>query len=400
MTAVPQMCPFDLTGRSVHEDADRLRERGPAVRVDLSGGVTAWSVTRYDVVKSLAADPRASRDARQHWPHLAAVPADWPLAPFLIAPTVLNAYGPDHTRLRTIMEAAFTPQRTQALETRLRERLRHLLDELTEAGDLVDLRDRYASVVACETLSDLFGVAPSAWPEMTKVIGRLLAPSDDPEEASAGLGEVMEFLGALIAAKRDTPGDDLATTLAEAAELTEEERVLALAVTIAGGVPSTTGLITNAIFALATHPDQLAGVLKGRTRWDDVLDETLRADSPVQHMPLRYAVEDIDLGEGVFIRRGEAILLGFGAVGRDPRVHSEAPGTFDARRPAKDHLAFGHGVHRCIAGALGLAEATVAVSALFERFPDLALAEPADRLDPLPTIVFSGKARLPVRLNP
>ncbi|MET7992059.1 cytochrome P450 [Amycolatopsis sp. NPDC005232] len=400
MTAVPQTCPFDLTGRSVHEDADRLREEGPAVRVDLAGGITAWSVTRYDLVKSLAADDRVSRDARQHWPGLAAVPADWPLAPFLIAPTVLNAYGADHRRLRTIMAAAFGPQRSRPLEARLRERVEHLLGELAAAGEVVDVRADYAYVVACETLSDLFGVAPAAWAEMAAVIGRLLTPSEDPEEAAAGVAEVMRFLGALLASKRDTPGDDLATTLVEAADLTEEERVLALAVTIAGGIPSTTGLITNAIFDLATHPDQRASVLSGQTPWPEALDETLRADAPVQHMPLRYAVEDIDLGEGVLVRRGEAILLGFGAAGRDPRRHGETPEAFDVHRPDKDHLAFGHGAHRCIAGALGLTEATVAVSALFDRFPALELAEPGETLEPLPTIVFSGKARLPVQLEP
>ncbi|MEV6902764.1 cytochrome P450 [Amycolatopsis sp. NPDC051372] len=170
--------------------------------------------------------------------------------------------------------------------------------------------------------------------------------------------------------------------------------------TIAGGIPSTTGLITNAVFDLATHPDQRASVLGGQTPWPDVLDETLRADAPVQHMPLRYAVEDIDLGEGVLIRRGEAILLGFGAAGRDPRRHGETPGAFDVNRPDKDHLAFGHGAHLCIAGALGLTEATVAVTALFDRFSRLELAEPGETLEPLPTIVFSGKARLPVRLEP
>ncbi|GAA5125526.1 cytochrome P450 [Pseudonocardia adelaidensis] len=399
MTAHSETFPFDLTGSSVHEDAQRLRQQGPAARVDLSGGITAWSVTRYDVLRRLAADNRVSRDAHQHWPGLSAVPADWPLAPFLLSPTVLNAYGTDHTRLRTIMEAAFTPARLRPLESRLTERVQRLLAELGP-GDVVEVREQYAYVIAGETLSDLFGVPEESYAEMFAVIGFLLAPADDPTEAAAGVERAMQFLGALVASKRDAPGADLATTVATAPDLTVEERVLALAITVAGGVPSTTGLITNAAFALLNHPDQRTAVLNGEIPWSAVVDETLRFDPPVQHMPLRYAVEDLDLGDGVTIRRGDAILLGFGAVGRDPGRHGDTAATFDLRRLDKEHLAFGHGVHYCIGMSLGRLEVTTALSALFEAFPLVELAQPADTLPSLPGIVFSGKAQLPVRLRP
>jgi cytochrome P450 len=368
--------------------------------VELPDRITAWSITRYEILKRLAADDRVSRDAQQHWPGLSQIPADWPLAPFLISPTVLNAYGSARKRLRTILEGAFTPQRLQSLETNLRQRVRHYLANLGApgSGQVVDVRARYARLVASETLCDLFGVPEEEWELAEAAMGGLLEPPADPQAAAVGVSEAMDFLAVLLAGKRKAPGDDMATTLVGAADMTDEERVLALAVTIAGGVPATTELITNAAFNLLHHADQRLVVLEGTVPWSAVIEETLRVDAPVQHMPLRYAVEDIDLGEGILIRRGEPILMGFGAGGRDPEVHGETAEIFDVQRLTKEHVAFGYGVHHCIGASLGRLEAAVALPALFDRFPRIELAQSTETLQPLNTFVFYGKEGLPVRL--
>ncbi|MEV6712763.1 cytochrome P450 [Lentzea sp. NPDC051208] len=381
-------------------DIARLRSSGPAARVELPGGVIAWSVTRYDVLKQLTEDDRLSRDARQHWPGLAAVPEGWPLAPFLIAPTVLNAYGADHRRLRDVMEAAFAPERLEELGANLAKRLPELLAELDERGTgrVVDLRADFAQVIAAETLCDLFGVPQAKWADARKAMLDLLSPSDDAEVAAGQLDSAMRFLAWLVESKRNAPTADMASTLAHEPAMTDEERVLALAVTIAGGLPATTDLIANAIVDLLGHPDQLAAALSGEVTWTEVVEETLRFDAPVQHMPLRYAVEDIDLGEGVVIRRGDPVLMGFGAGGRDPRLHGDTTLRFDVHRLDKAHVALGHGVHHCIGASLGRLEASLALAALFEHFPRLRLAEDLDALEPLPTFIFNGRTRVPVRL--
>ncbi|MFE2543935.1 cytochrome P450 [Actinacidiphila glaucinigra] len=391
---------LDPTGHRLHEDTARLLAAGPATRVELPGGITAWSVTRYEVLRRLTADHRVSRDARQHWPGLGEVPPDWPLSPFLASPTVLNAYGSDHRRLRAVMERAFAPGRTAALGASLRNRTETYLDALGTPGSgrVVDVRARYARVVACETLCDLFGVPEDRWEQAVRAMRALLEPPSDPGAAAAATEASMAFWAALLAEKAGAPGDDLATFLVRAPDMTDEERLLALVVTVAGGVPSATDLITNAVIGLLRHPEQLEDVLAGAVPWPAVVEETLRADSPVQHMPLRYAVEDIDLGEGVVIRRGEAIVLGFGAGGRDPRRHPDGADAYDVHRRDKDHVAFGHGVHRCIGEPLGRLEAAAALPALFERFPGLRPAAPLEELEPLPTFVFNGRTELPVRL--
>src|SRR5690606_27690514 len=125
---------FDPTGRRLHEDNAHLLSAGPAVRVSLPGGVTAWSVTRLHLLRQLAADDRLSRDARQHWPGLSEVPEDWPLAPFLLSPTVLNAYGSDHRRLRDVMEDAFTEEHMARMRAGLERRVPARLATLGDRG--------------------------------------------------------------------------------------------------------------------------------------------------------------------------------------------------------------------------------------------------------------------------
>lgn len=391
---------LDPTGRRLHDVGDRLRAAGPAARVELPGGIVAWWVARYDVLKRLADDPRLSRDAQRHWPGLGDVPDDWPLAPFLAPATVLNAFGADHRRLRDIMERAFSPECVGRIGASLRARTPARLDGLGTpgSGEAVDLRARYARVVATETLCDLFGVPEERWDRAGSAMRRLLEPSSEPEEAAAGVGDAMAFWTSLLAQKADTPGDDMATALVQAPDMTDEERLMALVITVAGGVPSATDLITNAVLNLLRHPEQRGDVLSGAVPWSAVVEETLRADSPVQYMPLRYAVEDIDLGEGVVIRRGEAIVMGFGAGGRDPGRHPEEADAFDVHRRDKGHVAFGHGVHRCVGEPLGRLEAETALPALFERFPGIRPARPPEELEPLPTFVFNGRTELPVLL--
>ncbi|MBO0518206.1 cytochrome P450, partial [Streptomyces beijiangensis] len=114
-----------------------------------------------------------------------------------------------------------------------------------------------------------------------------------------------------------------------------------------------------------THPDQLALVRAGHASWDDVLDETLRAEAPGAHSVLRYAVEDID-ADGILIPQGDAILIAFAGAGRDPAHHGPDAAAFDITRPTRrDHVAFGHGVHYCLGASLARLEATIALPALF-----------------------------------
>jgi cytochrome P450 len=167
---------------------------------------------------------------------------------------------------------------------------------------------------------------------------------------------------------------------------------------VGGGFQTTADLIDDAVTAMLTRPDQLELVTAGKASWDDVVEETLRALSPVEYVPLRFAVEDIEL-DGLTIAAGEPILIAFGAAGRDPELHGDTANQFDVTRPDKEHLSFGHGVHYCLGAPLARMEARTALPALFTRFPDIALAVPPEQLKPSPGFVFYAHQTLPVRLT-
>lgn len=124
----------------------------------------------------------------------------------------------------------------------------------------------------------------------------------------------------------------------------------------------------------------------------------LRLESPIANLPLRYAVEDIDLGD-VVIPKGDPILVNYAAIGRDPELHGESRCTFDIAREDKEHLSFGYGPHYCLGAGIARMVAKVGLSALFDRFPALTLAVSAEELPPLPTFIMNGHRTLPVRLT-
>ena len=394
---------LDPTGRDIQGEAARLRARGPAALVALPGGVRAWSVGDLDLLRHLLADPRVSKDARLHWPALADIRPDWPLYLWVASRSMLTAYGAEHRRLRTLISKGFTARRTEALRPRVQEIAADLLDRLAAGPDVADVRAGFAYPLPIEVICRLMGVPDDVRPELCRIVDSMIVTTTTPEEAMANQVGLYEILGGLVAAKRAAPGDDLTSGLIAArdggdAGLTEAELVDTLLVMIAAGHETTVNLIDQAMTALLTHPDQLRLVLSGDRSWGEVIEEALRWQAPVAHMPLRYAVEDIEL-DGVTIRRGEVILAGFAAAGRDPAHHGDTAGRFDITRADKTHLSFGYGVHHCVGAPLARVEAEVALPALFDRFPDLALAVPADELEPVHSFISNGHLAVPVRLR-
>jgi cytochrome P450 len=397
---------LDPTGRDIHAESATIAARGPATLVELPGRVVAWSVTSQQLLRELLADPRVSKDPRRHWPAYAngEVPADWPLHLWVSVQNMFTAYGSDHRRLRSLVAKAFTARRVAALRPWVERITERLLDELDAARQPVDLREGFAYPIPIEVICQLFGVPDESRTRLRKVVDGVFDTTITPEAAQANAVQLYGIMHELVAAKRENPGDDLTSGLIAVREddgsrLEEAELVDTLILVISAGYETTVNLLDQAIAALLTHPEQLAAVRAGTSGWADVIEETLRWQAPVANLPLRYAVEDVEVGGGVVIRKGEAILAAYAAAGRDRAVHGETADEFDVTRADKSHLAFGHGVHYCLGSPLARLEAEVALPALFARFPDMELAVAPHELRPGQSFISNGHESLPVRLR-
>ncbi|MEV0401249.1 cytochrome P450 [Actinoallomurus sp. NPDC050550] len=410
MEITPQDGPIviDPAGRDIHGEAARMRARGPAAKVELPGGVEAWAVNDSSLLKLLLTDSRVSKDPRRHWPTWinGEISPESPLFVWLVVNNMLTSYGEDHRRLRRLISSAFTTRRTAAMRPRIEKIVTELLDgfEAAEPGLPVDLREEYAYPLPIAVICELFGIDDeAAQDEMRRCVSAFFNTDAEPGEATAAYSRMQELLGALIAEKRKNPGDDLSSALIAARDddsrLSEEELIGTLLLFIGAGHETTVNLLDNAIYALLTRPDQLALVRAGRVGWDDVVEETLRAESPIANLPLRFAVEDITLDDGVTLRKGDAILACYAAASRDPRVHGDDADRFDVTRADKEHIAFGYGVHHCLGAPLARLEATIALPALFDRYPDLTLAAEPGELRPLASFISNGHRSLPVHLT-
>ncbi|HXT90906.1 MAG TPA: cytochrome P450, partial [Trebonia sp.] len=319
---------LDPTARRRGEEEKVLHLADGPVLVDILGEL-AWAVADPDLLASLLADPRVSKDPRQHWPRFIAgeIVGKWPLYLQVSVDNMFTAYGNAHRRLRRLVAPAFSARRLDALLPSVRRNTAALLDELAGRTEpVVDLRSAYAVQLPVRVISDLLGVPEDMRLRFKETIDRIWDTTSTPEEAMTATADVYDMLADLIGRKRANPADDMTTALIAARDsesggtpLTARELTDTLLLIIAAGYETTVNLIDNAATALLADPEQLAHVREGRASWDDAVEEALRYAAPVSHMPMRYAVEDIPLPGWGTIKKGAAILPSFGAASDSPK---------------------------------------------------------------------------------
>ncbi|MFD9725351.1 cytochrome P450 [Streptomyces sp. NPDC059072] len=415
-------CPFDHTAAAGGADADapialdpfvtdldgesaRLRAAGPLARVVLPGGVACYAVTRQAEARKLLTDPRLVKDIDVWgaWQR-GEIPLDWPLIG-LANPgrSMLTVDGEDHRRLRTLVAQALTARRVERLRSDIEALTEGMLDRLAElpAGETVDLKAEFAYPLPMNVIAGLMGVDAADLPQMKALFDKFFSTQTPPQEVLQVLGDLGVLFGRIIEERRAEPGDDLTSALLAAAEngdrLTAEEIQNTLQLMVAAGHETTISLIVNAVVALETHPEQRALVLKGEVPWENVIEETLRWSTPTSHVLIRFATEDIEVGDRV-LPKGEGLIVSFGAIGRDEEQFGENADAFDVTRTPNRHISFGHGPHVCPGAALSRLEAGVALPALYARFPGLRLAVSREELRNKPVVTQNDLFDLPVVL--
>jgi pimeloyl-[acyl-carrier protein] synthase len=414
----------------VHEDPyplyHRLRAEDPVHRSDLG----FWVLTRHADVLAVLRDPRLSRDPR-HSERIellrSSAELDELLASEEAAPSMLFVDPPDHTRLRTLVNKAFTPAAVERLRPRVEAIVAGLLDRVAGAGAM-DVVEDLAYPLPVTVICELFGVPEAdhdrfrAW---SRGLVRLLDPlvaTDALEGALRARLALRGYLRELIAERRAHPSGDLLTALIAAEDeghqpttlvqdqdhgipegdhaerhgpartsLSEAELVSMCVLLLVAGHETTVNLIANGLLALLRDPQALAGLKAQPGLAGSAVEELLRYDSPVQFTS-RHALADLDLG-GRQVGAGETVVAVLGAANRDPAQFPD-PDRLDLARQPNRHVAFGGGIHFCLGAPLARMEARIAIPALLARLPGLEVGPgPPVRRD---TVTLRGLASLPV----
>jgi len=391
-----------------------LRETQPVAAVQMPDYGRMWVVTRYADVRAGLADPRLAKDLH-HWP---TGPRAWPSQAVNLHAHMLHRDPPDHTRLRGLIQKAFTPRRIAQLRPRTVEITTALLDDMASAGgggDVVDLLTRFARPLPITVLSELLGVAEAdrAWIEVAVV------DYDNRKDRERITRELAVYFTDLIAAKRAEPGDDLVSALVRvrddtdaadnaadtvahntadnpSAGLTDTELLSGVFQLVMAGFDTTVNLIASGTLALLTHPEQLARLREESSLLPAAIEELLRYTNPLNHATDRFTTTDVTIGD-VTIPTGEWVLLATSSANADPERFPD-PDRLDFGREPGGHVSFGHGIHYCLGAPLARMEAEVAFGALIERFPKLSLAAAPEDLRWRPGSLMHGLEALPVRL--
>lgn len=367
----------------------------PLSRVRIWDGGTPWMITGHAEQRAILSDPRVSMDEkRPGFPHQSAGNAEHAGSH---PQTIFNTDAPEHTRFRRLMTFPFTAKRVEALRPAIQKITDDLVDAMLAGPKPVDLVQALALPLPTLMISELLGVPY----EDHEFFQRCSAIAVDrnataEENVNAQLGE---YLAKLITARIDSPGEGWVSDLAErvkTGEVTVAEAAQMGVVLLIAGHETSANMIALGTLALLRNPDQLA-VFRDS---DDpkaiaaAVEEMLRYLSIAHHGLRRIATEDIEIG-GEVIRAGEGIIVALPVANWDPDVFPE-PERLDLHREARQHHAFGFGIHQCVGQQLARVELQVVYGTLYKRIPTLELAVDLDQIEYKHDMLAYGVPELPV----
>jgi cytochrome P450 len=396
----------------------RLRAEAPVYKTRLPDGNDAWLVTRYDDVAMVLKDERLAKNrfdvlspeqlARQPW-----IPK--PFLP-LILPLLRNMLDldpPDHTRLRGLVQTAFSPRLVEGMKGRIEELSAELLDAVERRGRM-DLIHDFALPIPTTIIAEMLGVPVKDRHKFHRWSSRLISANSRRGVLLAvpSVWLFMRYIRKMIAARRAQPRDDLVTALVQAQDdggrtageaggkqaLSDDELVAMIVLLIVAGHETTVNLIGSGTLALLEAPAQLERLRRDPSLIKPAVEELLRFTSPVETATERFARQEVTIA-GVTIAKGETVFAVIASANRDENQFPN-PDVLDLSRTPNRHLAFGLGIHFCLGAPLARLEGQIAIAALVSRLGDLRLSVPAAALRWRRGLVLRGLKNLPVAFTP
>jgi hypothetical protein len=363
----------------------------------------AWVVTRYEDVQEVF--QRFSAD-RTPTPERLSSLGMKDLAPVarVMVRQMLFMDPPQHTRVRKLAAAAFTPRRVDAMRFRIQEIADGLIDMVVDAGKM-DAMEAIANPLPAIVTAEMFGLSGTdhrllkEWSvSFAEMLGNFQHNPGRTAQVLESLREMTDFFSQAVRRQSELPTDGLISALASAEvngdRLTEEEVVANLIITMVGGQETTTNLIGNGLLTLLTWPEEMDRLRRDSSLMPSAVEELLRYESPSQHTA-RLAPSDLQLG-GKPIRQRDAVIAVMGAANRDP-ARFQDPDRLDLGRKDNRHVAFAWSSHFCFGAPLARLEGQIVLSTILRRMPDLRLQE--DEIQWRPNLGLRGLVALPIEFS-
>jgi cytochrome P450 len=391
------LMPLRRVGLDPVPELGRLREREPVSRVKMPLGLRGWLVTGYEESKALlAADHTTfSNDFGNMIGKVGIAAEDDPGGLGFADP-------PHHTRLRRMLTAHFTVRASMERAPRITQVVNEALDEMDRAGEggrPVDLQRYFSLQVPSRVIMELLGIEEKDHEEFQ----RLSATRFDFKGGAVGsldvIQESIDYLREIVERQRAGTRDGLiGSILDEYGDGVGDVELAGLADgVLTGGLETTVSMLSLGAVVLLQDPDSYARLREDDSFAEPLVEELLRYLTVVQVGFPHFACQDVVVG-GKQMLKGDIVLPSLSAANRDPRKGAGLD-RVDATRPTIGHLAFGHGLHRCVGAELARVELRIAYPALAKRFPNLRLAVPADQLTYRDLSIVYGLEELPVLLS-
>jgi cytochrome P450 len=371
-----------------------LRTQEPIAKTSLPDGTEVYVVSRYEDVQDGLKDERLIKNI-----HNARADPNAGVTRIMNDTSMLKSDPPQHTRLRALAHAAFTPKFVNQLRGHIQEIADRLVEAVQDRGGM-DLIGDFAFPLPITVICEMLGVPASDSHLFREWSGALIASGALSSETPQVIPEViqlLQYLSALIAERRAAPQADLISALTQANEhgdrLNEMELLGTSLLLLVAGHETTVNLIGNGMFALLQRSDEWERLRQDPTLVKGAVEELLRLVNPVQ-LVNRYAAQELVI-EGMTVAKGSHLLLLLAAADHDPDVFT-LPEHLDVGRGATRHVAFGQGIHYCLGAPLARLEGEIAFTTLLTRLPNLHLAIAPEDVIWRPAIELRGLQSLPV----